>query len=84
MVGNEPLDDADLPLSRCAFLRDKEKVTRAGEQRWRDPGGGRYYILDRSHSEVEVFSARGYHLGAVDPESGEFIKQAVKGRTIDV
>lgn len=81
---DQSADDQELPLSRCPFLADKERVQRRGDQRWRDPSTGRCYTLDRLHGEVEVYTARGYHLGAVDPVTGEFVKGAVKGRRIDV
>jgi hypothetical protein len=42
-------------------------------------GGAR----DELHGEFEVYNARGKHLGVVDLE-GKWIKEAVKGRKIDV
>jgi hypothetical protein len=46
--------------------------------------GTRLYTWDSLHGEVEVFTARGKHLGAVDPVTGKLIKDAVPGRKIDV
>ena len=40
--------------------------------------------LGSLHGEVEVFNRRGHHLGALDPVTGELVKQAVPGRRIDV
>ena len=40
--------------------------------------------LGSLHGEIEVFNARGKHLGAMDPVTGEMIKSAVPGRAIDV
>lgn len=52
-------------------------------KRWRDSNGDRFYTWDSLHGEVEVFNKRGKHLGVMDPQ-GNFIKEAVKGRKIDV
>jgi Cytotoxic len=55
-----------------------------GARRWRSDGGKRLYTWDSLHGEVEVFNARGKHLGALDPVTGAWVKPAVAGRTIDV
>jgi hypothetical protein len=55
-----------------------------GEKRWRSTDGKRLYTWDAFHGEIEVFNARGKHLGAIDPLTGEPIKDAVRGRKIDV
>ena len=55
-----------------------------GVKRWRSDRGNRLYTWDTLHGEVEVFNKRGKHLGALDPNTGEWIKLAVPGRTIDV
>jgi hypothetical protein len=55
-----------------------------GEKRWRSRDGKRLYTWDALHGEIEVFNARGQHLGAIHPLTGELIKEAVRGRTIDV
>jgi hypothetical protein len=39
---------------------------------------------DAQHGEIEVFNARGRHLGVLHPLTGELIKEAVRGRKIDV
>jgi hypothetical protein len=51
---------------------------------WTDPESLRYYAWDSLHGEFEVYTRRGHHLGAVDPVSGKFLKNAVKGRRIRV
>lgn len=56
----------------------------SGERRWRSKDGKRIYTWDGLHGEVEVYNSRGKHLGAVDPTTGELLKPAVRGRTIDV
>jgi hypothetical protein len=62
------------------------RVVRVVEKRriWTDPAGARYYAWDGLHGEFEVYTRRGFHLGAVDPVTGLFIKDAVKGRRIRV
>ncbi len=55
-----------------------------GSRRWRDVSGRRLYTWDALHGEIEVFDARGYHLGALDAVSGVLIKKAKAGRRIDV
>jgi hypothetical protein len=55
-----------------------------GERRWRSLCGRRLYTWDAFHGEIEVFSSRGKHLGVLDATTGENIKDAVKGRTVDV
>lgn len=39
---------------------------------------------DSLHGEVEVYSARGRHKGAKDAVLGTWVKNAVRGRRIDV
>lgn len=55
-----------------------------GERRWRSDGGKRLYTWDSLYGEVEVFNARGRHLGALDPVTGSWVKSAVRGRKINV
>lgn len=42
------------------------------------------YTWDGLHGEIEVFNRFGQHIMVVDPVKGEYIKDAVKGRRIDV
>lgn len=53
-----------------------------GERRWRDRFG-RLLTWDSLHGEIEVFNARGAHLGVLD-YLGRPIKPAKKGRRIHV
>jgi len=46
--------------------------------------GNQYYEWDFTHSDIEVYNARGEHLGSMDPLTGAMIKSARKGRTIDI
>jgi hypothetical protein len=73
------------PIPRASILDEFEYLGAPhGERRWRSGGGKRLYTWDALHGEVEVFNGRGKHLGSLDPITGEMIKPAVAGRTIDV
>lgn len=54
-----------------------------GRKRGRHPTNGQLYEWDGLHGEIEVYNRRGRHLGVLDAE-GRVIKDAVKGRSIDV
>jgi hypothetical protein len=73
------------PIPKPSFL-DKLKLLGAvhGVKRWRSADGKRLYTWDSLHGEIEVFNARGRHLGVIDPLTGEPIKDAIRGRKIDV
>ncbi|MEU6228327.1 colicin E3/pyocin S6 family cytotoxin [Streptomyces sp. NPDC047042] len=54
-------------------------------RRWYEADGSRIYTWDGEHGgEVEVFNKRGRHIGVAHPVTGETIKSAVRGRSIDV
>lgn len=68
-----------------SILGDKEFYgVRNGRKVWVSADRKRYYTWDSQHGEVEVFDRRGHHLGVVDPQTGAKVKDAVKGRKIDV
>ena len=74
-----------LPIPAGSILDDFEPLGFiAGERRWRSHDGKRLYTWDARHGEVEVFDARGRHLGAIDPITGAVLKEAVRGRRIEV
>jgi hypothetical protein len=69
----------------CFLRQGYRKEFKNGEQRWIDANTGLIYTWDGEHGgEVEVFSKRGKHRGVAHPVTGEIIKEAVKGRSIDV
>jgi hypothetical protein len=39
---------------------------------------------DTQHGELEKYNDRGWHEGVVDPDTGELIKEPVRGRRIEV
>ena len=74
-----------LPRPRPCILDDFDYLGLIyGEQRWSSDRGKRLYTWDGFHGEVEVFNGRGKHLGVKDAQSGEWIKDAKAGRTINV
>lgn len=76
---------AHKPIPKPSILDDCEYLGFVyGERRWRSADQKRLYTWDGRHGEIEVFTRRGYHLGAVDPVTGIAIKPAVPGRKIDV
>jgi len=54
-----------------------------GQRRWESSNGKRLYTWDSLHGEIEVFNARGHHLGVLNVK-GILIKGPAKGRKIDV
>ncbi|MBP6740188.1 MAG: hypothetical protein KA146_09355 [Leptospiraceae bacterium] len=76
---------AGKPIPTPSFLDDKEsyKVIN-GRKVWRCLKTDRLYTWDSLHGEIEVFNKKGNHLGAIDAVSGMHIKDAVKGRSINV
>ena len=68
----------------ASFLFRRHGIFR--RTRWpeggRSPDYQRYYTWDALHGEIEVFTKRGKHLGALHAVTGALIKPAVKGRSI--
>ena len=76
---------ARVPIPKPCFLDTCEYLgVFSGERRWRSHDGKRIYTWDDLHGEIEVFNKRGKHLGVTDPIDGALVKDAVKGRKIDV
>lgn len=72
------------PIPKQSYLDDCIPIGAInGQKRWKSKDGKRLYTWDSFHGEIEVFNFRGRHLGVLNPE-GIFIKEAVKGRKIDV
>ncbi|MCB9985166.1 MAG: hypothetical protein H6864_05700 [Micavibrio sp.] len=42
----------------------------------------KYYQWDYTHGDIEVYNAKGKHLGSIDPNTGEMYKPAVAGREL--
>ena len=81
-VGSVCCKSDPAPVNSETSLNRWEHLT--VERRWRSDGGSGYTRGTALHGEIEVFNARGKHLGSIDPITGEMVKPAVPGRTIDV
>ncbi len=72
-----------IPKPKPCFLDGMEKYkVIAGRQTYRC--GDRYFQWDELHGEIEFYDKRGRHLGVLDAQSGKLIKDAVRGRRINV
>ena len=72
-----------IPKPKPCFLDTAEKYKVInGRQVYKK--GRLYYTWDEFHGEVEAFDKRGWHLGALDAQTGEKIKSADKGRRLYV
>ncbi len=73
------------PPPKTGFIATLEAVRRTTKpKRWKSQDGARLYEWDGLHGELEVYDARGKHLGVAEPTTGVVIKPAIKGRSIDV
>lgn len=76
---------AFIPIPKPCFLDTQDYLHhKNGQKLWRSPDKDRYFTWDGLHGEIEVFNARGHHLGSIDAVHGRKLKDAVPGRTIDV
>jgi hypothetical protein len=74
-----------IPIPNPSFLDQCIRLkTINGERRWGNTSNDRIYTWDSLHGEIEVYNARGVHIGVIDALKGLPVKAAVKGRRIDV
>ena len=74
-----------IPLPKPCFLDNFEVFGIRGNKKiWRSVDGAFFYSWDSLHGEIEVFNKRYRHMGSLDAKSGEYIKDPVKGRKINV
>lgn len=72
------------PIPKHSFLDECDSIGALdSKKRWRSKDRKKLYTWDSLHGEIEVFNARGEHLGVLNLE-GILIKPAKKGRTINV
>lgn len=72
------------PRPRPSILDDFESLGFVhGAMRWRSWDRKLLYTWDSLHGKIEVFDARGRHVGVLHAITGSYIKDAVRGRTID-
>jgi len=75
---------AGIPIPNPSYLDSCDYIgVFHGKKRWRSKDGKRLFEWDSFHGEIEIYNKRGKHLGVYDFK-GDFIKEAIKGRTIDV
>ena len=73
------------PIPKPGFLDTCEYLGYIyGERRWRSQDGRHLLTWDSLHGEIEVYNRIGKHVGAMDPITGVWVKDAVFGRRIDV
>ena len=73
-----------IPIPKPSFLDECESLGAfKSQKRWRSKDGKRLYTWDSLHGEIEVYNDRGKHLGVLNI-NGDLIKDAVKGRKIEV
>jgi len=77
-VGRKPIPKSGF-LDTCDYLGYSH-----GERWWRSRDGAFLLTCDSLHGEIEVYDRFGGHLGARDAITGNWIKNAVRGRWIDV
>ena len=72
-----------VPRPTPSFLDGMEKFKVIdGRMTWKSKN--MYYQWDELHGEIEAYNKRGFHLGALDAVTGELIKEAKRGRKINV
>ena len=55
-----------------------------GRKVWANRNRTRFFTWDSLHGEIEAFDKQGRHLGALNALTGDLIKDAVRGRKLDV
>ena len=71
-----------IPKPKPCFLDGLQKFRVIGDRQiYR--ANDKYYSWDELHGEIEVFNKRGRHIMVLDAQ-GNYIKDAVNGRKIDV
>lgn len=55
-----------------------------GRKVWRNAASNRLYTWDSMHGEIEVFDARGRHLGVLHAVTGRFTGDAIHGRVLEL
>ena len=67
------------------FLDSCEVINIINNHRvWTNKERSRYFTWDSLHGEIEAFDKQGRHLGALDALTGVLIKDAVRGRKLNV
>lgn len=76
---------SEVPRPTPCYLDEMDNFgVRGGRRVWRNPTEDRLYTWDGLHGEIEAFTLRGRHVGALHAVTGAKVKDAVRGRKIDV
>jgi hypothetical protein len=70
------------PDTLPAFPDAKKARKKSHRERWKI-SNKRILEWDYQHGEIEMYNKNGIHIGAFDPNTGEKIKDAIKGRKIE-
>ena len=73
-----------IPPPTDGFVATLERCSSTNRARWISKCRKRIYEWDSQHGELEAYNKRGKHVGVVDNQTGEQIKDPVPGRRIDV
>jgi hypothetical protein len=73
------------PRPKPCFLDGCEGIKIIGDRKvWANKERTRFFTWDSLHGEIEAFDKQGRHLGALNASTGDLIKEAVRGRKLDV
>jgi hypothetical protein len=70
------------PESLPGFPETQRTTPKSHRRRWID-ADGKIYEWDYQHGRVEVYDARGRHLGEFDPETGRRLQEPDRARRIE-
>ena len=74
-----------IPRPTSCFLDGCEVFSVIGGKKvWTNKGRTRFFTWDTLHGEIEVFDKQGRHLGVLNSVTGDLIKEAIRGRKLDV
>jgi hypothetical protein len=87
--GNTPMVMVVIPPKTLpgfpGAVKVKPKTPRQGgglRARWRDQATGRILEWDYQHGAVEVYDAKGAHIGEFNPDTGQQLKPADRTRKV--
>lgn len=74
-----------VPRPKPCFLDGCEVIKVIGAKKvWANKERTRFFTWDSLHGEIEAFDKQGRHLGALNSVNGDLMKEAVRGRKLDV
>lgn len=74
-----------IPRPKPCFLDGCEVIKVIGNKKvWSNKERTRFFTWDSLHGEIEAFDSTGRHLGVLNAITGDLIKDAIRGRKLDV